>query len=122
MLQRQKMKWHSFIEKSMPQGTRRRRWSNLGITGLRTIANEGWRSFWWNFKEYIRKIVQSTDESSKIVVPTSERIPEHSEECLLDRSNFKKDEGKTFIPMSGVNMKADREEIRKKLEEIKGKI
>jgi predicted nucleic acid-binding Zn-ribbon protein/2-polyprenyl-3-methyl-5-hydroxy-6-metoxy-1,4-benzoquinol methylase len=46
------MKWHSFIEKSMPQETRRRRYYDLRLIGLRTITNEGWKSFWWKYKQH----------------------------------------------------------------------
>ena len=46
------MKWHSFIEKSMPQGTRRRRYYDLSVIGLRTITNEGGKSFWWKYKQH----------------------------------------------------------------------
>ena len=49
------MKWHSFVEKLMPPMTRRRRWYDLGITGLRTIANEGWKNFWWKYKQYMKQ-------------------------------------------------------------------
>jgi GT2 family glycosyltransferase/peptidoglycan hydrolase CwlO-like protein len=51
------MKWHSLVEKLMPPMTRRRRWYDLGTTGLRTIANEGWRSFWWVAKEGLKKYI-----------------------------------------------------------------
>ena len=82
MLEQQKMKWHSLVEKSMPQGTRRRRWYDLGIIGLRTIANEGWRSFWWKYKQYgsTKKQVQWGIKSPKIVLPKLDIIPEDSEE------------------------------------------
>jgi glycosyltransferase involved in cell wall biosynthesis/uncharacterized coiled-coil protein SlyX len=49
------MKWHLFVEKVMPQETNRRSRYDLGIIGLRTIANEGWRSFWWKYKQHIRQ-------------------------------------------------------------------
>ena len=49
------MKWHSFVEKLMPPMTRRRRWYELGINGLTTIVNEGWKSFWWKYKQHQRK-------------------------------------------------------------------
>ncbi len=62
------MKWHSFIEKLMPPMTRRRRWYDLGIIGLRTIGNEGWGSFWWKFREHraSKKFVGSRIESPKL--------------------------------------------------------
>ena len=62
------MKWHLFVEKLLPQGTRRRRWYDLGIIGLRTIANEGWRSFWWKYREHraSKKFVKSKVEAPKL--------------------------------------------------------
>ena len=54
------MKWHSFVEKLMPPMTRRRGWYDLGIIGLRTIANEGWRSFWWKYRQRRRKVKQES--------------------------------------------------------------
>ena len=110
------MKWHSLVEMLMPPMTRRRRYYDLGIIGLRTITNEGWRSFWWNFKAYNRKVVRSRSKS-QIVAPASESIPEHLEECQQD-TNFKKNASKTFIQTSEYNMTADREEIKKKIEAI----
>lgn len=79
---REKMKWHSFIEKAMPQGTRRRRWFDLGTNGLKTIVNEGWRIFWWKYKQYgsTKKQVQWGIKSPKIVLPKLDIIPEDSEE------------------------------------------
>ncbi|MCK4827988.1 glycosyltransferase, partial [bacterium] len=46
------MKWHSFIEKIMPQGTRRRRYYDLHIIGLRTIVNEGFGCFLWKYRQH----------------------------------------------------------------------
>ena len=81
ILQRQKIKWHSFIEKLMPQGTRRRRWYDLGITGLRTIANEGWGSFWWKYKQHqaSRKLFQRRIKSLKIELPKLDILSEDLE-------------------------------------------
>lgn len=68
IMQRQKMKWHSSIEKLMPQGTRRRKLYDLGTNGLRTIVNEGWGSFWWKYKQHrsSKKLVRSIVELPKI--------------------------------------------------------
>ena len=110
------MRLHSFVEKSMPPMTGRRRYYDLGIIGLRTITNEGWRSFWWNFKEYNRNVVRSRAKS-QIVTPAFEGIPEHPEECQQD-TNFKKYASKTFIQTSEYNITTDREEIKKKIEAI----
>ena len=54
------MKLHSFVEKLMPPMTRRRGWYDLGIIGLRTIANEGWRSFWRKYRQRRRKVKQES--------------------------------------------------------------
>ncbi|AIG97130.1 Lipopolysaccharide biosynthesis protein [Archaeoglobus fulgidus DSM 8774] len=46
------MKWHSFVERVAPLGTRRRRWYDLGVKGLRVLVREGFRSFWRKYKIY----------------------------------------------------------------------
>jgi len=47
------MKFHNgFVERALPQNTRRRELYDLGLKGSRILANEGWRSFWWKFNEY----------------------------------------------------------------------
>ena len=66
------MKWHSFVEKLMPPLTRRRRWYELGIIGLRTIANEGWGSFWWKFKNYVK--TSKVKEHDVILARSEERF------------------------------------------------
>lgn len=49
-------------DKLLPQGTRRRSVYHLGLTAVRVIANEGWRSFFrkargWSKSEIVRKRV-----------------------------------------------------------------
>jgi glycosyltransferase involved in cell wall biosynthesis/peptidoglycan hydrolase CwlO-like protein len=61
------MKWHSLVEYLIPPMTRRRRWYDLSVIGLRTITNEGWNRFWWKYKEYrqkkkIRRDAQSIEQ------------------------------------------------------------
>ena len=46
------MKWHSFVEKVMPQGTKRRRWYDQRLIRLRTSANEDRRISSGNDKEH----------------------------------------------------------------------
>ena len=76
------MKWHSFVDKIMPPMTRRRRWYELGIIGLRTIVNEGWRSFWWKYKQHMKqnKIKQNYDWIQKNE-PRKEELERMREEC-----------------------------------------
>ena len=61
------MRIWQIIEKLMPSMTRRRRWYDRGIIGLRTIANEGWGCFWWKYKQYktSKKLVQCKINSPK---------------------------------------------------------
>jgi len=40
------------VEKLLRPGTSRRHYYELGLSGIRIILNEGWRSFWWNYKRY----------------------------------------------------------------------
>lgn len=68
----------------MPQRTRRSGWYDLGIIGLRTIANEGWSSFWWKFRTYLRqKRGKLYDYKSWIQKnePTEEELKRMGEEC-----------------------------------------
>ncbi len=41
------------VEKLLRRGTCRRRYYELGVTAIRVILNEGWYSFWKQFKKYI---------------------------------------------------------------------
>jgi len=45
-------RYQRIIGKLLRPGTRRRHYYELGLTGIRVILNEGWRSFWWNYKRY----------------------------------------------------------------------
>jgi len=48
-------KFHNiFIERMCPQCTRRRAFYDLFLKSCRIIANEGWDSFWFKFREYQR--------------------------------------------------------------------
>jgi GT2 family glycosyltransferase len=79
------MKWQSFIERSIPQGTRRRRYYDLSLIGLRTITNEGWSSFWWKYKQHrsskkhTELIAKSTEEK---ILETAQDKTELSEKSL----------------------------------------
>ncbi|RJS76062.1 glycosyltransferase, partial [Methanophagales archaeon] len=79
------MKWHSLVDKIMPQGTKRRRWYELGIIGLRMIVNEGWRSFWWKYKQHRsskkhkEQIAKSTEEKILETAQDKTEISEKSE-------------------------------------------
>ena len=42
------------VEKVLPLGTRRRYYYELGLTGIRVILNEGWRSFFRKLKIWFR--------------------------------------------------------------------
>jgi hypothetical protein len=45
------MKFHNaFVERVLPQGSRRREWYEIGLKGGRIIANEGWDAFWDKLK------------------------------------------------------------------------
>ena len=49
-------KYQRIVEKLLRQGTRRRRYYQFGLKGIRVILNEGWRSFWFKAKRRILKI------------------------------------------------------------------
>jgi ubiquinone/menaquinone biosynthesis C-methylase UbiE/peptidoglycan hydrolase CwlO-like protein len=67
------MKWHSLVEWLMPPMTRRRRWYDLSIIGLRTITNEGWRHFWWKYKQHksTKKLSGDNIENTSIIMKKS---------------------------------------------------
>ena len=98
------MKWHSFIEKSIPQGTRRRIYYDLSLTGLRTISNEGGKSFWWKYKQHRNSkkhtelIAKSTEER---ILETATDITELHEESL---DTFKSYKLLNFLSQPGVNL------------------
>jgi GT2 family glycosyltransferase/glycosyltransferase involved in cell wall biosynthesis len=98
------MKWHSFVEKSMPQGTRRRRYYDLSLTGLRTITNEGWSSFWWKYKQH-----RSSKKHTEVIAKsTEEKILETAKDKtgLSEKSldTFMKYKLLNFLSQSGLNL------------------
>jgi 2-polyprenyl-3-methyl-5-hydroxy-6-metoxy-1,4-benzoquinol methylase/glycosyltransferase involved in cell wall biosynthesis len=50
------MRYQKVIDTLLPSETWRRHCYDIGFIGIRTIANEGWGSFWWKTKYYIRQI------------------------------------------------------------------
>jgi glycosyltransferase involved in cell wall biosynthesis/SAM-dependent methyltransferase/uncharacterized coiled-coil protein SlyX len=80
-------KWHSLVEYLMPPMTRRRKWYDLGIIGLRTITNEGWASFWWKYKQYraSKRVVQSSVKSGKIESPKLDVLSEKKSVDLIEK-------------------------------------
>ncbi len=44
-------RYQAIIEKILRPGTQRRRYYELGLTGIRVILNEGWDSFWFRFRQ-----------------------------------------------------------------------
>jgi len=72
------MKWHAFVERIAPLGTRRRKWYDLGIIGLRTIANEGFKSFWRKYKLYknYKKFPKKVRKAEDIKIELPEDLPE----------------------------------------------
>ncbi len=62
-------RYQRVIEKLLRQGTRRRYYYELGLTGIRVILNEGWRSFWskfrvWRKSQQKAKIPHATAKAS----------------------------------------------------------
>ena len=51
------------VEKLLRRGTRRRRYYELGVTSARIVLNEGWHSFWRQFKEHIRNSRDDTEHA-----------------------------------------------------------
>jgi GT2 family glycosyltransferase/glycosyltransferase involved in cell wall biosynthesis len=98
------MKWQSFVEKSIPQGTRRRRYYDLSVIGLRTITNEGWSSFWWKYKQHKKSkkhtelIAKSAEER---ILETATKITEQPEKSS---DTFKSYKLLNFLSQPGVNL------------------
>jgi hypothetical protein len=47
-------RYQRIVEKLLRSGTRRRRYYELGLTGIRVILNEGWKSFFREVRAYLR--------------------------------------------------------------------
>jgi len=47
-------RYQRVIERLLLRGTRRRRYYELALSSIRVVLNEGWRGFWWRFKNYRR--------------------------------------------------------------------
>ena len=48
------MVYHNgFVERIMPQGTGRRKKYDIGLKGIRILINEGYRSLYWNCRQYV---------------------------------------------------------------------
>jgi 2-polyprenyl-3-methyl-5-hydroxy-6-metoxy-1,4-benzoquinol methylase len=45
-------RYHRMLEKLLRPGTRRRYYCELGLRGIRVILNEGWRGFWFKFRQW----------------------------------------------------------------------
>jgi hypothetical protein len=97
-------KWQSFVEKSIPQGTRRRRYYDLSLIGFRTITNEGWKCFWWKYKQHKKSkkhtelIAKSAEER---ILETATKITEQPENSL---DTFKSYKLLNFLSQPGVNL------------------
>ena len=48
-------RYEKIIERLLCRGTHRRYYYELGLTGIRVILNEGWRSFWSKFRSWLRQ-------------------------------------------------------------------
>lgn len=77
------MKFHnSVVEQLLPKNSKRRVWYDLGLKGLRIIANEGPDSFWLSLKNYIKgsriigdEIVSDLSEKEKLVIASKNFVP-----------------------------------------------
>ncbi|NQE54145.1 Glycosyltransferase AglG, partial [ANME-1 cluster archaeon GoMg3.2] len=98
------MKWHFLVEKVLLQGTRRRRYYDLSIIGLRTITNEGWKCFWWKYKQHR----SSKKHTGLIAKSTEERLLETARDKTEPSNNsldtFKSYKLLNFLSQPGVNL------------------
>ena len=46
-------RYQKIIERLLRRGTRRRHYYELVLSGIRVILNEGWRSFWYKFRQWL---------------------------------------------------------------------
>lgn len=77
------MKWHSFIERIAPLGTRRRRWYDLGIKGLRILVNEGFSSFLYKFKQYrVLRRPPRMEQGQQLPISAFEKYQPDNEEVI----------------------------------------
>ena len=108
------MKWHSLVEWLMPPMTRRRRWYDLGIIGLRTIADEGWRSFWWKIRIFSK---QKKVELHNHEIPIKKNEP-REEELERMRGECKNFEYKPKISIITPVWNTEERWLRKAIESI----
>uniref|UniRef100_A0A7V3ZYC5 Glycosyltransferase n=1 Tax=candidate division WOR-3 bacterium TaxID=2052148 RepID=A0A7V3ZYC5_UNCW3 len=66
------MKWHSLVERIAPLGTRRRRWYDLGIKGLRVLVNEGFKGLRKSYSTYQASKKIESQSSEVVQIPTLE--------------------------------------------------
>lgn len=60
------------IEKLLPHNTSRRRIYDLTLKGGRIIVNDGWRSFWWHYKQ--RKYIKKSEKQLKIHTKAIQKV------------------------------------------------
>lgn len=65
------------VERLLPLGTRRRHYYELMLSGIRVILNEGWRSFWWNYKDYRRRRKIIPTKMSQMTQTTMRGLTKH---------------------------------------------
>ena len=64
-------KYKRVVNKLLPQGTRRRGAYDLGLTGVRVIANEGWRSFFRKARVWLKSKIAKRRVAAKQTIPDS---------------------------------------------------
>jgi glycosyltransferase involved in cell wall biosynthesis/2-polyprenyl-3-methyl-5-hydroxy-6-metoxy-1,4-benzoquinol methylase/GT2 family glycosyltransferase/organic radical activating enzyme len=51
-------RYQRIVERLLRRGTRRRHYYELGLAGIRVILNEGWRSFWFKFRQGRKQVFE----------------------------------------------------------------
>jgi len=107
------MKYHNgFVERFLPHETRRRRLYDKGLKGGRILMNEGWRSFWWKFKDY-----RST---TKILHKSKIDLPKLDFKTVSSPEEVKTIEKKVSIVIPSKNAGSDFEFTLEKIRNQKG--
>jgi len=92
-------RYRRIMERLLPLGTRRRYYHELCLTGIRVILNEGWKSFWSNFKVWLKQ-QNTAREIAKLLVDEKPPTDDWSDYWVLSQkiAKIKTQSLKNFSP------------------------
>ena len=75
-------RYQRVIEKLLRRGTHRRHYYDLGLSGIRILLNEGWRTLWWRLRNY-RRAKESKPLSAKAEKTKTVKVVKAKQERLI---------------------------------------